>query len=93
MGRSARVESVQVFVDLRRHCQRLTDNWLAMTVRFVVRDHGIREVKDAMSRDIITGLDAAGISVASGTHDIVGLPPIRVQALNLDGRRLTPPPN
>ncbi len=60
---------------------RLTDNWLEMTVRFVVRDHGIREVKDAMSRDVIAGLDAAGIGVASGTYDIVGLPPIRLQGV------------
>ena len=58
---------------------RLTDNWLELTVRFVVRDHGIREVKDAMSRDIVEALDEAGIGVASATLEIVGLPPVRVQ--------------
>jgi small-conductance mechanosensitive channel len=58
---------------------KITDNWLEMTVRFVVRDHGVREIKDAMSRDILKGLKAAGIGVASGTYDIVGLPPLEVR--------------
>lgn len=58
---------------------RLTDNWLELTVRFVARDHGIREQKDAMSRDILGALDAAGIGVASATFAIVGLPPVRLQ--------------
>jgi len=40
---------------------RLTDNWLELTVRFVVADHGIRDVKDAMSRDMLAELDAAAI--------------------------------
>jgi hypothetical protein len=61
---------------------RLTDNWLELTVRFIVRDHGIRDVKDAMSRDIIAALDEAGIGIASGTYDIVGLPPIRIQGFS-----------
>lgn len=59
---------------------RLTDNWLELSLRFVVPDHGIRGVKDKMSRDILCGLDEAGIGIASGTYDIVGLPPIRVVA-------------
>ncbi|MGH8191354.1 MAG: hypothetical protein ACREP2_07890, partial [Rhodanobacteraceae bacterium] len=58
---------------------RLTDNWLELAVRFVVADRGIREVKDAMSREIITAFDAAGIGIASATYDIVGLPPVRVR--------------
>ena len=29
---------------------RLTDHWLELTLRFVVEDHGVRAVKDAMSR-------------------------------------------
>lgn len=57
---------------------RITDNWLEMAVRFVVHDRGIRDVKDAMARDILRGLDEAGIGLASGTYDIVGLPPVRV---------------
>jgi small-conductance mechanosensitive channel len=55
---------------------RITDNWLELTVRFIVGTHQIRGAKDAMSRHIITELDRAGIGIASATYDIVGLPPI-----------------
>lgn len=57
---------------------RMTDNWLELTVRFIVNDHGIRELKDAMTRDILAGLDAAGIGIASATVELVGLPPLRL---------------
>lgn len=59
---------------------RLTDNWLELTVRFVVRDRGIRDVKDAISRDVLKELEAAGIGLASATFEVVGLPPLRVAA-------------
>ncbi len=59
---------------------RLTDNWLEMSVRFVVMDHGIRDVKDAMSREVLAALDAAGIGIASSTFEITGLPPLRLAA-------------
>jgi small-conductance mechanosensitive channel len=59
---------------------RMTDNWLELTVRFIVGDHGIREIKDAMSRDILAGFDDAGIDVASTTIEIVGFPALRVRA-------------
>ncbi len=62
---------------------RLTDNWLELTVRFIAEDRGIRELKDAMSREILRSLDGAGIGIASATYDIVGLPPIRLEK---DGR-------
>lgn len=55
---------------------RLTDNWLELTVRFLAHDHGTREIKDRMSREILERLDAAGIGIASATYDIVGMPPI-----------------
>ena len=58
---------------------RITDNWLELTVRFLVSTHGIRNVKDAMSRDIVEQLDAAGIGIASATYDIVGFPAIEVR--------------
>ncbi|WP_342108391.1 mechanosensitive ion channel family protein [Methylobacterium sp. SI9] len=57
---------------------RITDNWLELSVRFILGTHQIRGVKDAMSRDILAGFDAAGIGIASATYDIVGLPPIRL---------------
>ena len=57
---------------------RLTDNWVELTVRFLCKDHDIRGLRDRISRDIIDNLDKAGIGIASGTYEITGLPPIRV---------------
>ncbi|WP_165227534.1 mechanosensitive ion channel family protein [Aquisphaera insulae] len=64
---------------------RLTDNWLELTVRFIAEDRGIRDLKDAMSRDIVAALDDAGIEIASATYDIVGLPPIRIRRDDRNG--------
>jgi small-conductance mechanosensitive channel len=58
---------------------RLTDNWVEIAVRFIVQDHGVREVKNRISRDILDDLEKAGISIASGTYEIVGMPALRVQ--------------
>ncbi|HEX6104663.1 MAG TPA: mechanosensitive ion channel domain-containing protein [Gemmatimonadales bacterium] len=57
---------------------RLTDNWLELSVRFVVRERGVREVKDAMSREVLSELQAAGIPLASATFELTGLPTLRV---------------
>jgi small-conductance mechanosensitive channel len=57
---------------------RMTDNWLELTVRFIARDHGIRELKDAMTRDILAAYDQAGIGIASATVEVVGVPPLRM---------------
>ena len=58
---------------------RITDNWLELSVRFVVKEHGSRKVKDKMSREILEEFDKAGIGVASATFDIVGLPPLKLE--------------
>jgi hypothetical protein len=47
-------------------------------VRIVTRKRGVREVKDAMSREMLAGLEGAGIQVASATVEVVGLPPLKV---------------
>lgn len=62
---------------------RLTDNWLELTVRFIARDFGIRELKDQMSRDILKAMAEADISIASTSYEIVGLPPVRVERVPL----------
>ena len=67
---------------------RMTDNWLEMTVRFIAEDHGVRDLKDAMTRDILAGLDAAGIGIASATFEIVGLPSLRVERRSSSDDRL-----
>ncbi len=43
------------------------------------REHGIREVKDLISREILAGLEKAGIGIASTTIGIVGMPQLRVK--------------
>ena len=58
---------------------RLTDNWLELTVRFIAPAHAIRELKDAMAREVLAALRARGIGVASTTVDIVGLPAVRLE--------------
>ena len=58
---------------------RLTENWLELTVRFIAEDRGVRDLKNAMGRDILDALDAAGIGFASSTLAIVGLPPITIR--------------
>lgn len=58
---------------------RLTDNWLELSVRFVVPERGVRGIKDAMSREILAELEKAKIGIASGTYAIVELPPIKIE--------------
>jgi small-conductance mechanosensitive channel len=53
---------------------RITDNWLELGLRFGAPAHGARELKDARSREILAGFDAAGVGIASATYDIVGFP-------------------
>jgi small-conductance mechanosensitive channel len=62
---------------------RLTDNWLELAVRFLCREHDVRSLKDAMSREILENLDKHKIGIASATYDIVGFPPVHV---TLDGQ-------
>ena len=84
MAEQAKVDLEERFgitrVDLcPRVFYRITDNWLELTVRFVVDVHGVRNVKDAMSRYLVTELEKAGIGIASATYDIVGFPPIEIR--------------
>jgi len=59
----------------------MTDNWVELALRFIVPDRGIREIKDAMYRDILARFKEAGIAVASSTYDIVGFPPVRIESM------------
>lgn len=75
--------SIHDGVDVDPHVYyRITDNWVELTLRFISPVHGTRALKDAMSRDILAQFDAAGIGIASGTYEIVGVPPIRVMMTN-----------
>jgi len=66
---------------------RMTDNWVELALRFIVPDRGIREIRDAMFRDILHAFKAEGISIASGTYDIVGFPPVRIEGVTLQDQR------
>ena len=61
---------------------RITDNWLELTVRFLTGVHGVRGMKDEMSREVLAALDQAGIGIASATYEITGLPPLTVTSGN-----------
>lgn len=52
---------------------RITDNALELTVRFIVPETGIREIKDAISRDILQGFKRSGIEIGVPTMiELVG---------------------
>jgi small-conductance mechanosensitive channel len=70
----------------------MTDNWVQLNLRFIVPDRGIREIKDAMFRQILRRFKEEGISVASGTYDIVGMPPLRVEGLSFAPHDKKEPP-
>jgi len=52
---------------------RLTDNWLELTVRFVVEVRGVRDLKSAVSREILRRFDEAGIPIASSTVEVTAI--------------------
>jgi hypothetical protein len=67
---------------------RMTDNWLELSVRFIASDHGVRDLKDAMTRDVLDALDQAQIGIASATFEIVRLPPLRVERASSSRNRV-----
>ena len=54
-------------------------DWLELTVRFLSPDHGTRDIKDAVTRQIIPELASAGIEIASTSFELTGLPPLRIE--------------
>lgn len=55
------------------------NDWLELTVRFLSPDHGTREIKDSMTRQILGELGEAGILIASSSYEITALPPLRIE--------------
>jgi small-conductance mechanosensitive channel len=53
---------------------RVTENWLELTVRFLGPDHGIRGIKDQMTREIMAGFGKAGILIAAVRQEAVQMP-------------------
>lgn len=58
---------------------KMTDNWLEFTVRFIVEEHGIRDIKDAITRDILEEFDHEKIQIASATFELSGAPELSVR--------------
>ena len=54
---------------------RITENWLELTVRFLGPDHGIREIKDQITREVVSGFRQAGIMIAAVRQEAVTIPP------------------
>ncbi len=53
---------------------RIADSVMEMTLRFLSRDHGGRELVDAISRHIVRELASSGVTLAPSTVEIVGTP-------------------
>jgi len=52
---------------------RITEDWLELTVRFLGPDHGIRHIKDQMTREIVEGFNGANILIAAHRQEGVDL--------------------
>jgi small-conductance mechanosensitive channel len=50
---------------------RITENWVELTLRFLAPDHGIRSIKDGITRDILSGFDQAAIVIAAIRQEAV----------------------
>ena len=53
---------------------KITEDWLELTVRFLGPDHGIRHIKDKVTRDIMAGFERDGIGVGATRQEAVPPP-------------------
>jgi small-conductance mechanosensitive channel len=59
----------------------MTDNWIEMTLRYVVEPRQRREVKGKLHHELLQHFEAEeNVTVASATVEIVGFPPLRSDA-------------
>jgi small-conductance mechanosensitive channel len=56
---------------------RITEDWMELTVRFLGPDHGIRSIKDKMTRVIIASFEKANIAIAATRQEGVTLEPVK----------------
>jgi small-conductance mechanosensitive channel len=64
----------------------MTDNWIEMTLRYVVEARERRTVKGQLHRELLQHFESESeITVASATFEIVGLPPIQVNTNRTQG--------
>ena len=56
----------------------MTDNWIELTLRFVVEAHERRKVRAQLHHELLQQFESeSGITVASVTMEVVGFPPLR----------------
>jgi small-conductance mechanosensitive channel len=65
---------------------RVTENWLELTVRFLGPDHGVRDIKDHITREVMAGFDKAGIAIAAVRQEAVEMPKSTRAKRGADGR-------
>jgi small-conductance mechanosensitive channel len=65
---------------------RLTDNWVELSVRFLVRAWGIRSTKDDITRAILARYREEGISIASASVEVARVPDLTIRAAAPDRR-------
>jgi small-conductance mechanosensitive channel len=53
---------------------RITEDWLELTLRFLGPDHGIRGIKDQMTREIVAGFERSKITIAAVRQEAVTVP-------------------
>jgi small-conductance mechanosensitive channel len=66
---------------------RMTDNWVELALRFLAPVHGVRGIKDAMTREILPAFAQAGLEIASTTFAVTGLPTVNVAVTPGEGMR------
>jgi hypothetical protein len=56
----------------------MTDNWIEMTLRYVLEARGRRKVRSQLHQELLQQFESEpGITVASATMEVVGFPPLR----------------
>jgi small-conductance mechanosensitive channel len=58
---------------------RLTDNWVELSIRFLVRAWGVRAAKDEITRTILTRYRDAGITIASASFEVARIPELSIR--------------
>jgi hypothetical protein len=53
---------------------RITEDWLELTVRYLAPDHGGRWIKDSIGRDVIAGLEGAGVVIGTTRQEALAGP-------------------
>lgn len=57
---------------------RLGDYWIELSVRFLAKEHGSRDIKDKMARDVLDAFESENIEFAFPTYEIVANSSVRL---------------